>query len=279
MRRSRSSTGSFGVCLPLSVRGVRDPGCRGHGKWCAGRWFFAWCHSTRRAATWRCVLIRVAPNRSSSASILLSPEPTWPVASSTRGSSAGGACGSAVLAGYEEFSGAVAQISAIRTPRAAPSVPRVRVVVVNYDGGELTRRCVDLLEACERPRDALEIVLVDNGSQDGVVERLEARSVETRVARLAKNRGFAAAVNVGLRRARRRRLRRPRKQRRVRLAGLAPPARGCARDDPARRVPRVRRSAGRPVRGPRYRRATAGAGSRRSPESWRSGRSSTGGRR
>ena len=89
--------------------------------------------------------------------------------------------------------------SAIRTPRAAPSVPRIRVVVVNYDGGELTRRCLDSLEACEWPRDALEIVLVDNGSRDGVIDRLEARSVQTRVARLAENRGFAAAVNVGLR--------------------------------------------------------------------------------
>ena len=78
------------------------------------------------------------------------------------------------------------------------SVPRVRVVVVNHDGGELTRRCLDRLEACDWPRDALEIVLVDNGSRDRVVDQLEAGSVRTRVARLAKNRGFAAAVNVGL---------------------------------------------------------------------------------
>ena len=70
---------------------------------------------------------------------------------------------------------------------------------MNHDGGELTRRCLDLLEACDWPRDALEIVLVDNGSRDGVVEQLETGSVPMRVARLAENRGFAAAVNVGLR--------------------------------------------------------------------------------
>ena len=73
------------------------------------------------------------------------------------------------------------------------------MVVVNHDGGELTRRCLDLLETSDWPRDALEIVLVDNGSRDDVVEQLETGSVPVHVERLAENRGFAAAVNVGLR--------------------------------------------------------------------------------
>ena len=46
--------------------------------------------------------------------------------------------------------------------------PSVRVVVVNYDGGEVTRRCIDALLATEHPADRLEIVVVDNASVDGL---------------------------------------------------------------------------------------------------------------
>ncbi|MSZ29476.1 MAG: hypothetical protein F2634_03850, partial [Actinobacteria bacterium] len=46
--------------------------------------------------------------------------------------------------------------------------PLVRVVVVDYDGGETTLACLRSLEATNWPEDSLEIVLVDNASQKPV---------------------------------------------------------------------------------------------------------------
>ena len=45
------------------------------------------------------------------------------------------------------------------------------------------------------------IVLVDNGSRDGTPDRVSAAFPEVQVLRLGRNAGFAAAVNVGVRRA------------------------------------------------------------------------------
>ena len=42
--------------------------------------------------------------------------------------------------------------------------------------GSPDARCLDLLPSLNWPRDALEIVLVDNGSRDGVVEQIEGRA-------------------------------------------------------------------------------------------------------
>ena len=57
----------------------------------------------------------------------------------------------------------------------------VGVVVVNYNGGELTRRCLDSLVATEWPHDCLEIVLVDNASDDGVAEWVGEAHLRVRV--------------------------------------------------------------------------------------------------
>ena len=56
----------------------------------------------------------------------------------------------------------------------APPAPRVRVVVLNYDGGEHVLRCVDALTKTTWPADALEIVLVDNASRDGSASAVKA---------------------------------------------------------------------------------------------------------
>ena len=44
--------------------------------------------------------------------------------------------------------------------------PFVRVVVINFDGGPVTLRCLDALLASDYPSDRLEVVVVDNGSSD-----------------------------------------------------------------------------------------------------------------
>jgi GT2 family glycosyltransferase len=76
--------------------------------------------------------------------------------------------------------------------------PRVRVVVLNYNGRDLTDRCLDSIEPLDWPRDRLEVVVVDNASTDGSRERLERRA-GIRLVRNAENRGFAGGCNSGMR--------------------------------------------------------------------------------
>ena len=77
----------------------------------------------------------------------------------------------------------------------------VSVVVVNYGRAELLRACLKSL--LDQTWHRLEILVVDNGSRDhstDVVSSFADRGV--RLLALAGNRGFAAAVNLGIRQAR-----------------------------------------------------------------------------
>jgi len=75
------------------------------------------------------------------------------------------------------------------------------VVIVNYNGAALLPRCLSALGAAV---DGLRVqtIVVDNGSTDGGVERLDAGTTPAEVVRLGRNHGFACAANVGLRHAR-----------------------------------------------------------------------------
>ena len=75
---------------------------------------------------------------------------------------------------------------------------RVRVVVLNYNGGELVLRCLESLEHLDWPREALEVVLVDNGSRDGSVAAVRRRFPSVCVIEAGRNLGFAAGNNLGL---------------------------------------------------------------------------------
>jgi GT2 family glycosyltransferase len=76
--------------------------------------------------------------------------------------------------------------------------PRVRVVVVNHNGGELTISCLQSLLASEWPPEALEVVLVDNGSTDGVAARVGAELPAVRVIDAGANLGFGGGCNLAL---------------------------------------------------------------------------------
>jgi len=87
---------------------------------------------------------------------------------------------------------------------ATPEVPFASVVVVSHESVALTRLCVEsVLADADAP--ALELIVVDNGSQDG--SRAYLRTLERRFPQVTlilndENRGFAAACNQGLARAR-----------------------------------------------------------------------------
>ncbi|HEV2309912.1 MAG TPA: glycosyltransferase family 2 protein [Acidimicrobiia bacterium] len=76
--------------------------------------------------------------------------------------------------------------------------PTVRVIVVNYNGGDMTLACLRAVAATEWPNDSLEIVLVDNASSDGVVDAVRAMDRVVTM-RSESNLGFAGGANLGLR--------------------------------------------------------------------------------
>jgi GT2 family glycosyltransferase len=76
---------------------------------------------------------------------------------------------------------------------------RVRVVVLNHNGGDTTLECLRRLGATDWAADALEIVLVDNGSTDGVAARARRDHPDVQVVESAVNRGFAGGCNLALR--------------------------------------------------------------------------------
>jgi GT2 family glycosyltransferase len=74
--------------------------------------------------------------------------------------------------------------------------PRVRAVVVNYNGGEEVLGCLRALLASDWPADRLEVVVVDNGSVDGSPERIAAALPSVRVVRSPGNLGYPAINQV-----------------------------------------------------------------------------------
>jgi N-acetylglucosaminyl-diphospho-decaprenol L-rhamnosyltransferase len=76
--------------------------------------------------------------------------------------------------------------------------PDLAVVVVNHNTGDYLTRC--LRSAIEAAGDArLELIVVDNASVDGSVDRAIEASPQARLIRNEDNRGFAAAANQGMR--------------------------------------------------------------------------------
>jgi GT2 family glycosyltransferase len=77
----------------------------------------------------------------------------------------------------------------------------VRVVTINWNAAELTARCLRSLLATEWPADALDLVVVDNASIDGSLERLRSWFADEPVRFVPNphNVGFAEGCNVAMR--------------------------------------------------------------------------------
>jgi GT2 family glycosyltransferase len=75
------------------------------------------------------------------------------------------------------------------------------IVIPCYENAALLARCLDGLARARaaHPELGFEVVVVDNGSREPVVETAHASALAPRVVALARNRGFAAAVDLGLR--------------------------------------------------------------------------------
>jgi len=75
---------------------------------------------------------------------------------------------------------------------------RVRAVVLNYNGSDLTLECLRRLRATEWPAGRFQVVLVDNASSDGVVDRTRNQWPDVRIITSDRNRGFAGGCNLAL---------------------------------------------------------------------------------
>ena len=75
--------------------------------------------------------------------------------------------------------------------------PSVSVILVSYRSRAVLGPCLESLATCEL-RVPLEVIVVDNDSQDGTVQWLEREHPTVRVIANPHNRGFASAVNQGL---------------------------------------------------------------------------------
>jgi GT2 family glycosyltransferase/glycosyltransferase involved in cell wall biosynthesis len=80
-----------------------------------------------------------------------------------------------------------------------PGLDSVSIVIVNYNGKALLKECLpSVLEEAERFQGQTEIIVVDNGSEDGSAEFLKENFQKVKVIELEKNYGFGKGANIGI---------------------------------------------------------------------------------
>jgi hyaluronan synthase len=94
--------------------------------------------------------------------------------------------------------------AAYRPPRDAGLEPRVAIVVPAFNEGEAVLRTIDACLSLEYPRDKLEVVVIDDGSEDDTWEHMQAGArrhgeENVRCIALGSNQGKRAAMAAGIR--------------------------------------------------------------------------------
>lgn len=84
----------------------------------------------------------------------------------------------------------------VRASRPAALVPRVCVVVLNWNGLLDTLECIESLKRLDYP--AFEILLVDNGSTDGSVGSIRAHHPDISILENGRNLGYSGGNNAGV---------------------------------------------------------------------------------
>lgn len=79
--------------------------------------------------------------------------------------------------------------------------PDISVVILNYNTIELTRVCLQTLYASHLGSYEMEIIVCDNGSEDGSVGMVKKEFPKTIIIENKKNLGYAAGNNPGIKRA------------------------------------------------------------------------------
>jgi hypothetical protein len=79
------------------------------------------------------------------------------------------------------------------------ATPNISIIIVNWNTKELLRTCLSSIGATVNTTH--ETIIVDNNSDDGSAEMVEASFPETSLIRAGRNLGFAAANNLGINKA------------------------------------------------------------------------------
>jgi len=76
-------------------------------------------------------------------------------------------------------------------------LPAVSVVIPNYNGRHLLHTCLQALYAQDYPSDRMEVILVDDASNDDSVAYVQEHFPDVRVYVMARNSGLAITCNIG----------------------------------------------------------------------------------
>lgn len=87
---------------------------------------------------------------------------------------------------------------AIAMPKAGLRQGVVSVILVNYKGAEDTITCLRSFVEIDWPRDRFELIVVDNDSRDGSVDKIRAAVPAAIVVDAGSNTGFAGGCNLGV---------------------------------------------------------------------------------
>ena len=73
--------------------------------------------------------------------------------------------------------------------------PTVAIIFPNYNGADLSCKCLNAINNLSYPRDKVEIIVVDNGSTDGSIHKIKSQFPNVKLIKNSKNLGFAKAIN------------------------------------------------------------------------------------
>lgn len=82
-------------------------------------------------------------------------------------------------------------------PLETSELPRVSIVILNWNGKHHLEPCFKTLRELDYPEDRYEVVLVDNGSDDGSQAEVRAKHGWVRLVENDRNVGFSAGCNQG----------------------------------------------------------------------------------
>lgn len=86
-------------------------------------------------------------------------------------------------------------------PLTDAELPRVAIVILNYNGLRHLEGCFGSLSKLDYPKERLEVILIDNGSDDESVETMQREHGWVRLIVNESNVGFSAGCNQGARAA------------------------------------------------------------------------------
>ncbi|MFT5732284.1 MAG: GT2 family glycosyltransferase [Planctomycetota bacterium] len=88
-------------------------------------------------------------------------------------------------------------IVAATAPLTDAELPRVSIVILNWNGRHHLEPCFKTLRELDYPKDRIEVILIDNGSDDGSQAEIRAKHSWVKLVENERNTGFSAGCNQG----------------------------------------------------------------------------------